>query len=103
MTTKNVLLLLLNTAIIVVFVILIVMVSDKIKADKQYKVDNWKYEEVYRINDVHAPTLDALGIDEIFYYDWEETAHSIGIPVDSLTVNMFLKHLLHPEYVTPCL
>ena len=97
MTIKNVLLLLLNTAIIVVFVILLVAVVDKTKADKQYKEDNWKYEEVYRINNVHSATLDALGIDEIMYYDWEETANSLDIPVDSLTINVFLKHLYHDD------
>ena len=97
MTAKIVLLSLLNVAIIVIFVMLIVIISDEAKTEKQYKAEMWKYEEVYRINDIHDVTLDALGIDEIFYYDWEETAHALDIPIDSLTINMFLKHLLHED------
>jgi ABC-type bacteriocin/lantibiotic exporter with double-glycine peptidase domain len=95
MTIKNVLLLLLNVAMICIIVILLVAIVDHIKGDKQYKAEMWKYEEVYCINDIHASTLDVLGIEEIFYYDWEETAHSLNIPVDSLTINAFLKHLFH--------
>lgn len=100
MTLKNTLLLVLNIAMICVFVILVVVVADNAKIEKERKATEWKYEEVYRINDVHKPTLDALGIEEIFYYDWEETAASLDVPVDSLTVNMFLKHLLHYEDTT---
>jgi hypothetical protein len=95
MTVKNVLLLLLNVVIIVTFVILIVVVSDHLKAKKQYQEKMWKYEEVYCINDIYVSTLEVLGIDEILYYDWEEAAHALDIPIDSLTINVFLKHLLY--------
>jgi len=95
MNTANVLLLLLKVAIIVLSIIALIVLVDTLKEKKQYREDMWVYEEVYRINDVHKPTLDALGIDEVFYFDWQETAHSLGIPIDSLTVNMFLKHILH--------
>jgi len=97
MTWKNVLLLFLNVALICLFVILLIAVVDHCSIEKKYKEKNWKYEEVYRINDVHSATLNAVGIEEISYYDWEETARSLDIPIDSLTVNMFLKHLLHHD------
>ena len=95
MNTANVLLLLLKVAIIVLSIIALIVLVDTLKEKKQYREDMWVYEEVYHINDVHSETLKALGIDEVFYFDWQETAHSLGIPIDSLTVNMFLKHILH--------
>ncbi|MHA1199463.1 MAG: hypothetical protein ACTSQF_09070 [Candidatus Heimdallarchaeaceae archaeon] len=87
----------LNVAIAVILVIFLVAVVDHYKIKKEYKEKNWKYEEVYHINNVHSATLDALGIDEIRSDDWEETANSLDIPIDSLTINIFLKHLLHED------
>lgn len=93
MTFNTVTSLLIKVVLITAAVIITVMIVDQ----KQYRKENWKYEEVYRINEVHKPTLNALGIEEVFYYDWEETANSLDVPVDSLTLNMFIKHLLHHE------
>ncbi len=93
MKAKNVILLLSKVIVICISVILIVMISDEMK---RRKVD-WKYDQVYTINNTHDATLTALGIEEIFYYDWEETANSLDIPIDSLTINTFLKHLLHED------
>lgn len=95
MTVKNVVLLMFNVTLIVITVLLIIVLSDHLNEKKWHREKMWQYEEVYRINEIHKPTLDALGIDEVFYYDWEETANSLDIPVDSLTINAFLKHLLH--------
>ena len=103
MKLTHVLLLLFKVVAVVVFVTLITMVADHLKAEKQHKEKMWKYEEVYYINETYDNFLLLLGIDEVYYHDWEETANSLDIPVDSLTVNMFLKHLLHHEDVTPCL
>lgn len=85
----------LKAALITLSVLAIIIISDDLKTKKEYKEKNWKYEEVYRINDVHSATLNAVGIEETFYYNWEETAHSLDVPVDSLTINMYLKHILH--------
>jgi len=87
-TGLDIMLYLLKAMSIVVIVMLMVVVADEIQ-EQQAAV----YHEVYLINHKHQEELEELGIEKIEYYDWEETAHSLNIPIDSLTISIFMKHI----------
>jgi len=90
MKIVDVLLLWLKVAIIVVSVIFLVVITDTIQEQRAAV-----YHEVYIINHIYADSLKALCVEPVEYYDWEETANSLNIPIDSLTIDMFFKHILH--------
>jgi hypothetical protein len=54
------------------------------------------YQEVYYMNndEAHQFVFELLGVDSVHYYDWEETAASLDIPIDSLTTKIYMQHLL---------
>jgi hypothetical protein len=35
------------------------------------------------------------GIDTIYYYDWEESAFSLGVTTGNLTIEMYMDHMQH--------
>ena len=87
MRTVDVLLHLLKAGLIAIAVILLVIASDAMD-------NHYKYPEVAELNKHHRDTLEALTVElPVHYYDWEETAHSLGVSMDSLTIDMFLTHL----------
>lgn len=56
--------------------------------------DEKYYPEVDLLNSEYTEELKALHCDTIvYYYDWEETANSLGISTDDLTIDLYLKHL----------
>lgn len=52
-----------------------------------------QYEEVRILNAFYQDFHDSLGINYVYDHDWEETANALGIPVDSLTIDMYVAYL----------
>lgn len=76
------------TCLIALFITAVIM------KDRVHNYSQYDYYQVYTLNKeykekmaeyhVHYPATDA---------NWEETAHSIGIPADSLSIGLYLLHL----------
>ena len=53
-----------------------------------------KYYQVHALNRNHQEAHRDAGILlPVEDHDWEETAHAIGIPVDSLSITAYLEHI----------
>lgn len=48
------------------------------------------YWEVTILNRDYKAFHDSLGIDHVYDRDWVETANAMGLPVDCLTIDMYL-------------
>jgi len=70
--------------LILLFVVSIFVAPDLYSQDSKYpQVDTMNNSEF------HLSIHEELGIYPPEYYDWEETANSIGIDVDSLTIDLY--------------
>jgi hypothetical protein len=57
--------------------------------------DTKYYPEIELLNNEYADTLVALHcVLPVYYYDWEETAASIGIDIEDMTIDLYIKHIL---------
>ena len=85
---NSITLLALATCLITLFIVAVIS-KDRMQTYSshdyyQVHILNTKYKEKMAEYHVHSPVTDG---------DWEETAHALGIPVDSLTTGMYLLHL----------
>ena len=55
---------------------------------------DYKYNQVHILNTQYkAEHKEACIPYPVEDHDWEETAHALGLPVDSLTITAYLEHI----------
>lgn len=66
-------------------------ISAIIKCSTQPQYEN-KYYQVALINSMYHDTLDAIHAYPTLDCEWEETAASLDIPLDSLSIDTYMQH-----------
>lgn len=68
-------------------------VRDDLVAESMHQAHYYPEVAYMLANDSIMDIHRFWGIDTIEYYDWEESANALGVPVELLTIDMYMDYL----------
>lgn len=74
--------------------LLALIITAVIMKDRMHNYSSYEYYQVHILNTEYKEKMAEYHVENpVTDANWEETAHSIGIPADSLSIGMYLLHL----------